>query len=252
MDGYQLFMRQPLAMFFWAMVTGLLITFSYFLPILGQMALIAITPALTFIALSACRHIAAGRRMMPGMWLQPIRQNAAVRSRLLKLGLVYLAFCMVGGFIATLPFLGQLHAAIGVDGSVNEAALLAAVRGPFITFGFLYILISALFWHAPALTGWHGIKTGQAMFYSMVACWRNKLPFLAYGTGWAAIFFALQTAGTLLLGIGLSPAAVQILITPLNLGLAAILYCSFYPAYISVFGTNYPTSHDTEHAAPEP
>src|SRR5690625_7740617 len=81
MDGYQLFMRQPLAMFFWAMVTGLLITFSYFLPILGQMALIAITPALTFIALSACRHIAAGRRMMPGMWLQPVRQNAAEIGR---------------------------------------------------------------------------------------------------------------------------------------------------------------------------
>src|SRR5690606_39940843 len=114
MDGYQLFMRQPLAMFFWAMVTGIFITFSYFLPILGQMALIAITPALTFIALSACRHIAAGRRMMPGMWLQPIRQNGDVRRRLLKLGLVYLAFCMVGGFISTLPFLGPLHASMRV------------------------------------------------------------------------------------------------------------------------------------------
>lgn len=241
-DGYQLFMRQPLAMFFWAMVTGLLITFSYFLPIIGQMILIAITPMLTFITLSACRTISAGQHMLLGMWLQPLRQNPDARNRLLKLGMVYLAFCMTAGIIATLPFLGHLRAAIGGDGTINEAALIAAIRGPFITFGLLYILISALFWHAPALTGWHGIRIGQAMFYSMVACWRNKLPFLAYGTGWAAVFFALQTIGSLLLAMGLSPGLTQILVTPLNLGLAAVLYCSFYPAYISVFGANYPTT----------
>lgn len=246
MDGYQLFMRQPLAMFFWAMVTGLLITVSYVLPIIGQMVLIGITPMLTFIVLSACRNIASGRRITLDMWLQPVRRNTDVRNRLLKLGMVYLTFCMVAGFIATLPFLGGLRNAIGVDGNIDEVALIAAIRGPFITFGLLYILISALFWHAPALTGWHGIKTSQAMFYSMVACWRNKWPFLAYGAGWAAIFFALQSIGSLLLVLGLSPAATQMLVTPLNLGLAAVLYCSFYPAYVSVFGANYPTGFSDE------
>lgn len=249
MEGYRLFMRQPLAMFFWSMVTGLLITFSYFLLIIGQALLIAATPILTFIALSACRNIAAGKHMVLGMWLQPIREHPEVRTRLIKLGMLYLLFCMTAGLMATLPFLGDIRATIGHDGTIDEAALITAIRGPFITFGLLYILISALFWHAPALTGWHGIKTSQAMFYSMVACWRNKLPFLAYGVGWAAIFFALQMVGSLLLALGISPGTAQMMMTPLNLALAAILYCSFYPAYVSIFGANYPITVDHENAS---
>lgn len=245
-EGYRLFMRQPLAMFFWSMVTGLLITVSYFLPIIGQVVLITVTPMLTFIVLSACRNIASGKHMMLGMWLAPLKDNPEIRKRLLKLGLLYLAFCMAAGFISTLPFLGNIRATIGHGGVVDEAALLAAVRGPFITFGLLYIVVSAFFWHAPALIGWHNIQTRQAMFYSMVACWRNKLPFLAYGAGWAALFFALQMLGTMLISMGFSPAATQLLMTPLNLALAAVLYCSFYAAYISVFGANYPTDPNSD------
>lgn len=241
-EGYRLFMRQPLAMFFWSMLTGLLITMSYIVPIIGQLVLIAATPMLTFIALSACRNIAAGRHMMLGMWLEPLKSNPEVRRRLLKLGMIYLAFCMAAGFISTLPFLGNIRASLGHDGALDEAALLAAVRGPFITFGLLYIVISALFWHAPALIGWHRIETRQAMFYSMVACWRNKFPFLAYGAGWAALFFALHMLGSMLLSMGFSPTATQLLMTPLNLALAAVLYCSFYAAYNGIFGINYPTS----------
>ena len=251
-DGYRLFMRQPMAMFFWSLMTGFLISVSYFLPIIGQVVLIGITPMLTFITLSACRTIASDKRMMLGMWLLPVKNNPEVRGRLIRLGAMYLGFCLTAGFIATLPFIGDISATISPDGEIDEAALIAAMRGPFITFTLLYVLISALFWHAPALTGWHGIKTTQAMFYSMVACRRNKLPFLAYGASWAAIFFVLQTLGSALLATGLSPSAAQMILTPLNLGLAAVLYCSFYPAYVSVFGANYPTrpeGTDTESSA---
>ncbi len=238
-DGFKLFKRQPMAMFFWSLLTGFLITVSYLIPLLGQMALIASTPLLTFITLSACRNIAADRIMVPSMWLKPVR-NTATRKRLFSLGFAYLACCLAGGFIATLPFMDSLMSAIDTGGAINEHALLAAMRGPFITFGLLYIVISAFFWHAPALIGWHGIKMSQALFFSMVACWRNKWPFLAYGASWAAIFFAVQMAGSLINSLGISAGAVQLLLTPVNIIIAAVLYCSFYPAYVSVFGANYP------------
>lgn len=191
--------------------------------------------------------------MTLGMWLLPIRSKPEVRGRLIQLGVVYLGFCLTAGVIATLPFLGDIGTAVGSEGEIDEAAVIAAMRGPFITFGLLYVLISALFWHAPALTGWHGIKMTQAMFYSMVACWRNKLPFLAYGASWAAIFFALQTLAAAIVSIGLSPASMQMILTPVNLALAAVLYCSFYPAYISVFGANYPIGREQdESSSPSP
>lgn len=238
-DGIKLFRRQPLPMFFWSLTTSFIITISYLIPIFGQMALIIATPLLTFITLCACRHIEAGRPMLFGMWLQPLR-DADTRKRLIRLGVAYLSCCLLGGFAATLPFIGSLTAAIGSGGTINEMELMRAVKGPFITFGLLYILISALFWHAPALIGWHKIKLSQALFFSMVACWRNKLPFLLYGLSWAAVFFGVQMFGSFLTGAGMTPGAAQIILTPVNIIIAAVLYCSFYPTYVSVFGANYP------------
>ncbi len=237
-DGFTLFRRQPMAMFFWSMVAGLLITLSYLIPIFGQMALIACTPLLTFITLCACRNIAAGNPMLLPMWLAPL-SNKETRKRLLALGLAYLLVSLAAGFMATLPFIGQLSSAIDQQGTVNEMALMTAMRGPFLTFALLYIVVSGFFWHAPALIGWHGIPMRQALFYSMVACWRNKLPFLVYGISWAAIFFMVQAIGDLINTMGISAGAIQILLTPVNIIVAAVLYCSFYPAYMSVFGANY-------------
>jgi len=234
-EGARLFRRQPLAMFFWSLATGLIITLTYLVPLLGQMVLIVAMPSLTFITLNACRHISQGGQMMPGMWLQPLREGDA-RRRLFRLGLAYLGCCLLGGFAATLPFMGQLMAAVGDAGALDEAALLQAIRGPFIVFGLLYVLISALFWHAPALVGWHKIKLAQALFFSMVACWRNKWPFLLYGASWAGIFVAVQFLGDLLAGSGLGPGVAQAILTPVNIAVAAVLYCSFYPTYLSVFG----------------
>lgn len=234
-DGLGLFTRQPLAMFFWSLVTGLLITISYLIPLFGQMALIASVPLLTFITLNACRHIAHGRSMQPGMWLEPLRDTER-RKNLLRLGFTYLGACLLGGLLATLPFMGELMQAVGTEGQVDEAALIAAIRKPFLAFAIIYLLISGLFWHAPALVGWHRIRLGQALFYSMVACWRNKWPFLLYGISWAAIFVGVQTLGDILAAMGLGSSLTQLVLTPINIAVAAILYCSFYPTYVSVFG----------------
>ncbi|MBP6018827.1 MAG: hypothetical protein KA735_04995 [Burkholderiaceae bacterium] len=236
-DGYKLFLTQPLAMLFWSMMTSVLITASYLIPILGQMILIASTPILTFISLSACQHIAAGRQMRLPMWTEPLRVPETRRS-LFGLGLAYLASCLTAGLLSTLPFLDGLAAAINDQGVLDEKVLIAAMQGPFITFGLLYVIISILFWHAPPLIGWHKIKITQALFFSMVACWRNKGPFLLYVISWAGIFFALQFFAEFLGMLGLSPGSTQMLLTPLNIVLAAVLYCSFYPAYISIFGAN--------------
>src|SRR5690606_3197117 len=138
-----------------------------------------------------------------------------------RLGLAYLACCIFAGFAATLPFLGRLSAAVGDGSNIDPAVLFGARLGPLSTCAGLYVLISALFWHAPALTGWHGIKLVQALFYSMVACWRNKWPFLLYGLSWGAIFVAVQFGGDLLDTIGLPSGLVQIILLPVNIVVVA-------------------------------
>ncbi|NLC37513.1 MAG: hypothetical protein GX772_13960 [Alcaligenaceae bacterium] len=233
-QGYRICRQQPLAMFFWSMTLGLLITFSYLIPLFGQMALIIATPSLTFMTLSACRRIEAGEAMQFGMWTQPLR-DPSVRKRLIVLGITYLGCSIAAGVVATLPYLGSLTAAIEGQAQVDELALLQAMRAPLLTFGLFYILISMLFWHAPALIGWHGVPMKRALFYSMVACWRNKWAFMLYGISWGAIFLGVQFASSFLIALGLSAPVMQLLLTPLNIAIAAVLYASFYPAYISVF-----------------
>ncbi len=227
-------------MFFWSLVTGFFVTVAYLIPILGQMMLITAMPLLTFMSLCACRHIEAGQPMRLAMWMEPLHDKDT-RKRLIRLGLAYMICCLLGGFLATLPFMDSIMAAVGDGTKINEAALMLAIRGPFIVFAFLYIIISALFWHAPALIGWHKIKLKQALFFSMVACWRNKWPFLVYGLSWGAVFLSIQLLGNLMVELGMTDSVAQVLLTPVNIVVAALVYCSFYPTYISVFGANYPT-----------
>jgi len=236
-QGYRLFLRQPLALLLWGMTTATLMTISYLIPLLGQILLIAATPTLSFITLNACRHIASGQKMQLGLWLAPLRP---VRARLMTLGLTYLACCLAGGFVAVLPFVGQLMNAMGsgVLDAQTLSALSQAMIGPLVLFALLYMVISALFWHAPALIGWHGLPLSRALFFSMVACWRNKWPFLLYGLSWGGLFFTVQMLTGLLLDAGTSPATVQLLLTPVNIWVLTILYCSFYPTYVSVFGNH--------------
>ena len=40
------------------------------------------------------------------------------------------------------------------------------------------------FWHAPALVYWGGQTVGKSLFFSTVACWRNKGAFAVYALDW--------------------------------------------------------------------
>ncbi|EJC65433.1 hypothetical protein MJ863_01605 [Alcaligenes ammonioxydans] len=240
-EGLRLFKLQPAALFFWSLITSILINLSNIFPIFGQMVLIVLVPTMTFIIQNACRRIDAGEVMRLGMWTEPLKP-VPVRNRLIKLGFIYLLACLAVGFIATFPFVSELSQLMD-NREASPEAIMAAFRKPIFLFFILYLGLSALFWHAPALVGWHAIPVKQALFFSMVACWRNKAAFLLYGLCWAAAFFTIQTLGELLLGAGLSPGTATLVLTPINLAMAAILYASFYPAYRSVFGDSIRDQH---------
>src|SRR5690606_29380197 len=166
-QGYALFRRQPLAMFSWSVFTSFVLMLASAIPLLGRLALITFTPLLTFLTLCACRHIDRGVRMLPGMWFQPLR-SPGVGGRLTRLGLAYLFASLAAALVATLPFVSSLSAAFNDQGQIDYPAMAMAMRGPLAVFGALYLLLSALFWHAPALMGWHRVPLARALFYSMV------------------------------------------------------------------------------------
>ena len=102
----------------------------------------------------------------------------------------------------------------------------------------LYVIVAAVLACASAGGLEHGLRLTQALFFSGVACWRNKWAFLVYGAAWVMVFLFIDLCAGMLVTIGLSPQFAGTLQVPFNIAAGGVLYCSFYPAYTSVFGIN--------------
>ncbi|CAM5181040.1 Transmembrane protein OS=Castellaniella defragrans OX=75697 GN=HNR28_002332 PE=4 SV=1 [Castellaniella defragrans] len=235
LQGYALFRRQPMAMLFWSVATSFLINVGALIPIVGQIALVIFTPLLTFLTLCACRNLERNVHMMPGLWFAPLRQSGLARP-LLRLGLAYLGATFTAAAVATMLFWPQLMATLEAQSSKPDyASLSQAMTGPLIVFGLFYVVISALFWHTPALVGWHRLPLRRALFYSMVACWRNKFPIVLYVGSWAAVYFGVHWVLDQLANAGLSDVILGWCALVVDILITALLYCSFYPIYTSIF-----------------
>lgn len=237
--GWRLFKAQPLALLFWSLATHILLQISFILPLLGQAAVLVLTPSMTFIVLNASWRIEQQHTMRLGDWLEPVKP-ANTRTQLVRLGFLYMLCSLIIAFVAITPFMDDIMQAVDHQGQVEFTALLQAMQKPMTLFTVLYVLLSGLFWHTPALVGWHHIPIKQALFFSMVACWRNKWGFLLYGAFWFGLIFATKQLTSVLLSSGMQSATVQFILTPINMILMAVLYASFYPAYLTIFGVRPP------------
>jgi len=235
-DGLKLFMKQPLAVFSWALAISLLVIFASLTPPVGPLLFVALMPVVTLMTLAACKHIEAGRVMLPSMWPQPLLRPG-VFKKMLVMGAFYAGLSIAAGLITFLPFSAELTEGLRIASiEQNLTPFMQAMAVPLALFGVLYVIIAALFWHAPALVAWHGLRLMQALFFSGVACWRNKWPFLVYGITWLLAFLFIDLCAGILVSIGLSPELAGTLQIPFNIAAGGVLYCSFYPVYTSVFG----------------
>jgi len=242
-DGLALFRRQPLPIFTWAMSLSMTLMLASLMAPIGPLIFVLLVPVIGFLTLSICRHIDAGRAVVPGMWLQPLQRKGLFR-RLLGMGGLYATLGIAAGLLIFRPYM------INLPDDVVRAALsggdirplMAALRTPLILFTLANLLTSAIFWYAPAITGFFGTRIVQSLFFSAVACWRNKTAFVVYGLTWGAVFlvldFGIELAAGLLLAAGLPAPFIMFIQIPVNVGAAAVLYCSVFPSYVSVFGAD--------------
>ena len=99
----------------------------------------------------------------------------------------------------------------------------------------LYMPLSMVFWHAPALTHWHGLPAFKSMFFSTVACLSNWRAFLVFGLMWSFIFLGTTLGITLISGlIGDNDFAAMALL-PAMLMLAAMFFSSTYYSFKDCF-----------------
>lgn len=240
--GISTFFKQPLALgglFFMFMA---LVSIASIIPVIGSVIALVILPGATLGLMVATQEAVRGNFPMPSVLATAFRAGQARMRSMLVLGAMYAAgFLLVMG-ITTLFDGGQFATMYLLGGRLSKEVLQQADFQTAASVGMvLYLPLSLLFWHAPALVHWHGVPPAKAVFFSMVACLRNFGAFTVYGLAWSVVF--LLSAMTLISALALVGlvSAAQLIMVPLALTMASMLFTSIYFTFCDSFDLAEPT-----------
>ncbi|HMN63981.1 MAG TPA: BPSS1780 family membrane protein [Burkholderiaceae bacterium] len=234
LDGFRLLRRQPIALLAITFMNLLLLSVSVLIPLVGSIAPLVLTPALMVGLMHAIRAADRGEMPMPLMLLAAFREYDGRAWRpLLVLGGVN-ALCTVAALaLAAIADNGTLmRLATGQIGSTDPAVSEGALMIAAVVFLLVYAPAQMAMWYAPLFVAWHRTPVPQALFFSLVATWRNRRAFAVYAIGWFGIALAASLAIRVLqLALDASPVLLSMVLSPLSLVLITAVYCSFWPTY---------------------
>ncbi len=235
-QGIQTFWRQPLALsglFF--LFTGL-ISLTSLLSYVGTFVGLMLLPAISLGLMAAAREADLGRFPMPRIMFIAFQQGADQSKRMVWMGFVYaVLFCLVLA-ISTLFDNGEFARLYLVGGSMGEDTVLSEPFQMAAIFCLLmYLPLTALFWHAPALVHWHDQPLAKSIFFSAMACLTNWRAFLVFGLTWAAIFIGTSLILGLVSVITDDGQLSMMLMLPAMMLLAAMFFASSYHSFRECF-----------------
>jgi hypothetical protein len=209
------------------------------IPIVGNVLALALLPVATLGLMAATRETIKGNFPMPVVLISGFRAGRTSMRSMLILGALYaIGFVLIlgasalfdGGKFATLYLVGgSLNAETLQDGSFEAAGLLALS---------LYLPLSLLFWHAPALVLWHGLSPSKSLFFSFVACLRNFWAMAVYAAAWFLVFIVVGTSIALLASLTGSEELVAAILFPTAMLMASMFFTSIYVTFVDCFGEN--------------
>ena len=236
-QGFEIFRKQPaemLSTFFGYLFLVLTLTV---IPLLGQIAYIVLIPTLVMGFMQACHKTQKNERVNFLILFDGFRSPAF--SRLLLLG----AFHFFAALIAASVFLFVVDDVVLEALKTQQKIDISVIAKSNIAIAMLLAMLAYLpaqmaFWYAGPLIMWNGMSVGKAMFYSFVAVKRMWRAFLGFGASWVLIIIFFQLLASLLVALFSGDQFfVMIIITPVFFALTTVIFCSFYPNYINVFGT---------------
>jgi hypothetical protein len=240
-QGLRTFTRQPLAIsgLFFMFMAGL--SLLSIVPFLGSLVAIAITPAATLGLMAASREATHGKFPMPSTLVTAFRQGAQRSRAMLILGGLYVVCLLLLVTIAMV--LGPDMPESAAEGGLTPELISAAFSSPGLWLSLLlYVPISMMFWHAPALVHWQGVSPVKSLFFSLLACWLNKGAMLLYLFAWFGLMLGGVFAITLI-STALGGAAIGFMVYPLALIFASVFYASLFFTYKDSF--EFDTDTDT-------
>ncbi len=234
--GLRTFFRQPLAF------TGLFLIFVAFvsllsaIPWIGNVLGLALMPPVTLGFFVASRQASQGRFPMPSVLWSAFRSGPQHARNMAVLGALYagtmlvvlaLSATMDGGEFARIYLLGGTMDLMTLQSPEFQKAAMLALA--------LYMPVSMMFWHAPALVQWHGISPVKSLFFSLVGCWGNRWAFTVYTCVWFSVFMSVATLVALAGLLFGSEEAVGFALFPVLLVTAAAFFASMLFSFEACF-----------------
>ncbi len=237
-SAFALYARNPGFLIFASFAYWLQIIMLNLIPLIGPVLASIAMPAISVGIMNACRDLDQGRPPLPQTIFSGFSEN---RTILFALGALYLGFSLGIVYLSSLLDGGRMLQFLLTAKLPDKAAAddLLVRLTPFIIC-LLFLPVFMAYWYAPILAAWHRLSLAKALFFSLVACWRNWRPFLVYGLALATLFFILPAAALTLIAI-LMPSASNMTATLLGIPLLMlampVVFASFYISYRDVFST---------------
>jgi hypothetical protein len=236
--GMKTFFRQPLALtglFFLYSATATLLSL---LPVVGIVLALAIVPAATLGLMAATQEAEKGKFPMPTVLVSAFRAGRQRLQAMLVLGLIYAGACVAVMLIVPLVVGAPPNPP---PSDTAEAMLTPYFQQALLLGGLLYLPVSLMFWHAPALVHWYGISPVKSLFFSTVACLRNGKALLVYGLGWMLVIFSATMLIALLAIATGNPQIAAAALMPIGLLVTAMFTTSLYFTFRDSFVATAPT-----------
>jgi hypothetical protein len=234
--GMRTFLKQPLAL------TGLFFMFMALMsilsmvPVVGNVLALVLLPGVTLGFMAATQEALNGRFPKPALLASAFLAGAEKRRAMLVLGAMYAAgFLLVLG-ISTVADGGKFARLYLIGGSMSTELLEAGDFELAVMLSMvLYMPLSLMFWHAPALVHWSGISPAKSVFFSLVACKRNFGAFTVFGFVWVGVFMTVGVGVALIATLLGNPDMVGLIMFPAAMLMAAMFFTAIFFTYRDCF-----------------
>ena len=203
------------------------------IPVVGIVLALMIEPAARLGLMVAAGEASSGRFPMPIVLISAFRAGRERLKSMVILGLLHALACACVMVVSML-----ITADVPKTDPLAPEAQLMLVAPSML----LYLPVSMLFWHAPALVHFHGITPVKSLFFSVVACLRNWKALALFALGWAAVILLVSIPLSMGIAMAGSPQTAMPFVLPVILALAAMFSTSIYFTFRDSFTQEPPTT----------
>ena len=227
--GVKTFWQQPLAMSGLFLMFMALLSIATLVPFIGAALALALLPAATLGLMAASQEAAKGKFPMPSILISAFRAGKQRLQAMLVLGAIYAVGFLALMGISSLVDGGQFAKLYLVGGKITEELVMqSSFQMAMWVVLVLYLPLSLLFWHAPALVHWHGLAPVKSLFFSFMACYKNWAALSVFGLVWVGVFVAAMLAVTLVAALLGNPGFAALAMFPVALIMMAMFFTSVY------------------------